>query len=91
MWVEGQATLRFRGGAAIAVEIIGRDVTRTRAAEDTGPPARRAAQGAVAGAPYGILMIDQTGHIAVVNEQACSLLDLSAAARGADRQPDAAR
>ena len=31
----------------------------------------------VAGAPYGILMIDQTGHIAVVNEQACSLLDLT--------------
>ena len=30
-----------------------------------------------AGAPYGILMLDQTGHIAVVNEQACSLLDLA--------------
>ena len=36
VWVEGQATLRFRGGSAIAVEITGRDVTRTRAAEDEG-------------------------------------------------------
>ena len=40
-WVEGQATLRFRGGRAIAVEITGRDVTRTRAAEERGPAALR--------------------------------------------------
>ena len=33
-WVEGQATLRFHNGSAVAVEITGRDVTRTRAAED---------------------------------------------------------
>ena len=35
-WVEGQGTLRFHNGKAIAVEITGRDVTRTRAAEDQG-------------------------------------------------------
>ena len=46
VWVEGQATLRFRGGSAIAVEIIGRDVTRTRAAEDAGRRLCVAAQGA---------------------------------------------
>ena len=45
-WVEGQATLRFRGGRAIAVEITGRDVTRTRAAEERGPAAVVAARGA---------------------------------------------
>ncbi|WP_169542049.1 ATP-binding protein [Solirubrobacter soli] len=76
VWVEGQATLRFRGGTAIAVEIIGRDVTRTRAAEDAGRRLGEQLKALVAGAPYGILMLDQTGHIAVVNEQACSLLDL---------------
>ena len=85
VWVEGQATLRFRGGSAIAVEIIGRDVTRTRAAEDEGRRLAEQLKALVAGAPYGILMLDQTGHIAVVNEQACSLLDLSRAPRGADR------
>jgi PAS domain S-box-containing protein len=76
VWVEGQATLRFRGGNAIAVEIIGRDVTRTRAAEDQGRRLSGQLKALVAGAPYGILMLDETGHIAVVNEQACSLLDL---------------
>ena len=45
-WVEGQATLRFRGGTAIAVEITGRDVTRTRAAEDEGRRLVLAARGA---------------------------------------------
>src|SRR4051794_14552913 len=35
-WVEGQATLRFHNNRAVAVEITGRDVTRTRAAEDMG-------------------------------------------------------
>jgi PAS domain S-box-containing protein len=76
VWVEGQATLRFRAGQAIAVEIIGRDVTRTRAAEDKGRRMSEQLEALVAGAPYGILMFDQTGHIAVVNEMACSLLDL---------------
>jgi PAS domain S-box-containing protein len=79
VWVEGQATLRFRGGTAIAVEIIGRDVTRTRAAEDKGRRLAEQLKALVAGAPYGILMIDQTQHVAVMNEQACSLLDLSEA------------
>jgi PAS domain S-box-containing protein len=79
VWVEGQATLRFRGGTAIAVEIIGRDVTRTRAAEDKGRRLAEQLKALVAGAPYGILMFDQTQHLAVVNEQACSLLDLNAA------------
>ena len=79
VWVEGQATLRFRGGLAIAVEIIGRDVTRTRAAEDKGRRLAEQLKALVAGAPYGILMVDQTQHIAVVNEQACSLLDVNVA------------
>ena len=35
-WVEGQGTLRFNRGKAVAVELTGRDVTRTRAAEDMG-------------------------------------------------------
>jgi PAS domain S-box-containing protein len=77
VWVEGQATLRFRSGTAIAVEIVGRDVTRTRAAEDAGRRLGEQLKALVAGAPYGILMVDQSGQIAVVNEQACSLLDLA--------------
>ena len=81
VWVEGQATLRFRAGSAIAVEIIGRDVTRTRAAEDEGRRLASQLKALVAGAPYGILMLDKTGRIAVINEQACSLLELGRRAR----------
>ncbi len=77
VWVEGQATLRFRAGSAIAVEIIGRDVTRTRAAEDEGRRLASQLKALVAGAPYGILMLDQFRRIAVVNEYACSLLELT--------------
>ena len=80
VWVEGQATLRFRGGSAIAVEITGRDVTRTRAAEDTGRRLSSQLKALVAGAPYAILMIDQAGRIAVMNDQAVSLLDLDESA-----------
>jgi PAS domain S-box-containing protein len=76
VWVEGQATLRFRGKAAVAVELVGRDVTRTRAAEDKGRRLSSQLEALVAGAPYGILMIDQANRIAVINEQACSLLEL---------------
>ncbi len=74
-WVEGQATLRFRAGAAIAVEITGRDVTRTRAAEDEGRRLSGQLEAVIAGAPDGIVMVDEHGRIAVVNEQACELLD----------------
>ena len=35
--VQGQATLRFHHGRAVAVEITGRDVTRTRAAGGFSP------------------------------------------------------
>jgi PAS domain S-box-containing protein len=76
-WVEGQATLRFRTGRAIAVEITGRDVTRTRAAEDTGRRLSDQLEALVAGAPDGILMAGEDGRIAVINEQACSLLELA--------------
>ena len=31
----------------------------------------------MAGAPDGILMVDADGRIAVINEQACSLLELA--------------
>ena len=56
------------------------------------PPRTRAAGSACSSRrssparPYGILMLDQTGRIAVVNEQACSLLDLTRAPRGAHRR-----
>ncbi len=75
-WVEGQATLRFRAGAAIAVEVTGRDVTRTRAAEDEGRRLSGQLEAVVAGAPDGILMVDEHDRIAVANEQACELLEL---------------
>ena len=77
VWVEGQATLRFRGSSPIAVEITGRDVTRTRAAEDKGRRLSSQLEALVAGAPYGILMLDQFDRVAVINEQACSLLELT--------------
>ena len=67
VWVEGQATLRFRGNSAIAVEITGRDVSRTRAAEDEGRRLSSQLEALVAGAPYGILMIDEFERIAVIN------------------------
>lgn len=76
VWVEGQATLRFRGNSVVAVEITGRDVTRTRAAEDEGRRLSSQLEALVAGAPYGILMFDRFDRVAVVNEQACTLLDL---------------
>src|SRR4051812_21132933 len=76
-WVEGQATLRFHLGRAIAVEITGRDVTRTRAAEDTGRRLSSQLEALVAGAPDGIVMVGEDGRIAVINEQACSLLELA--------------
>jgi PAS domain S-box-containing protein len=76
-WVEGQATLRFRGGSAVAVEITGRDVTRTRAAEDEGRRLASQLEALVARAPDGILMVDEHGLLAVINEQACELLDLA--------------
>jgi PAS domain S-box-containing protein len=76
VWVEGQATLRFHAGSAIAIEIIGRDVTRTRAAEDEGRRLASQLKALVAGAPYGILMLDKNGRIAVINEHACSLLEV---------------
>jgi PAS domain S-box-containing protein len=75
-WVEGQATLRFRDGKAVAVEITGRDVTRTRAAEERGRRLSSQLEALVAGAPDGIVMVDETGRIAVLNEQARSLLEL---------------
>ena len=75
-WVEGQATLRFRGGVAIAVEITGRDVTRTRAAEEQGRRLSSQLEALVAGAPDGIVMIDSDDRIAIINQQACSLLEL---------------
>lgn len=75
--IQGQATLRFRMGKAIAVEITGRDITRTRAAEDRGNRLSSQLQALVAGAPDGILMLDERGMIAVINEHACSLLELA--------------
>ncbi|HEX6026745.1 MAG TPA: ATP-binding protein [Solirubrobacter sp.] len=74
--VEGQATLRFRDGVAIAVEVTGRDVTRTRAAEEHGKRLSSQLEALVAGAPDGIVMIDADDRIAIINEQACSLLEL---------------
>jgi PAS domain S-box-containing protein len=78
--VHGQGTLRFRGGKAIAIEITGRDITRTRAAEDRGNRLSTQLQALVAGAPDGILMLDGEGKIAVANDQACSLLELATSA-----------
>jgi PAS domain S-box-containing protein len=78
-WVEGQATLRFRNGKAVAVEITGRDVTRTRAAEDMGRRLSSQLEALVAGALDGIVLLDEHGRIAVINDQACSLLDLALA------------
>jgi len=75
-WVEGQGTLRFHNGKAVAVEITGRDVTRTRAAEDMGRKLSSQLEALVAGAPDGILMVEHD-RIAVINEQACSLLELA--------------
>src|SRR4051794_2901020 len=79
-WVEGQGTLRFNRGKAVAVEFTGRDVTRTRAAEDMGRKLSSQLEALVAGAPDGIIMIDEANLIAVVNEQACSLLELAMSA-----------
>ncbi len=76
-WIEGQATLRFRSGVAIAVEVTGRDVTRTRAAEEQGRRLSSQLEALVAGAPDGIVMLDDDDRIAIINEQACSLLELS--------------
>ncbi len=76
-WVEGQATLRFRAGRAIAVEVTGRDVTRTRAAEERGRRLSSQLEALVAGAPDGIVMVDEGDRIAVINEQARSLLELA--------------
>ena len=39
----------------------------------------------MAGAPDGILMVDDDGRIAVINEQACSLLELAMTPGRADR------
>jgi len=71
VWVEGQATLRFHGATAVAIEVVGRDVTRGRRLSDR-------LQALLAGAPYGIALIDEVGRIAAINEQACSLLELEA-------------
>lgn len=79
--IQGQATLRFRMGRAIAVEITGRDITRTRAAELRGDTLSSQLQALIASAPDGIIMVDPDGSIVVINEQACSLMEL-------DRQPD---
>jgi len=76
-WVEGQGTLRFHNGKAVAVEITGRDVTRTRAAEDMGRKLSQQLEALVAGAPDGIIMFDEQERIAVINEQAASLLELA--------------
>ena len=46
-------------GSAIAVEITGRDVTRTRAAEDAGRRLSSQLEALVAGAPDGIVMVDE--------------------------------
>ncbi|MBE2317781.1 response regulator [Solirubrobacter sp. CPCC 204708] len=88
--IQGQATLRFLNGRAIAVEITGRDITRTRAAEDRGRKLSSQLEALVAATPNGTLMIDELGKIAVINEQACSLLELAAAPAelvGADPRP----
>lgn len=77
--IQGQATLRFRAGKAIAVEITGRDITRTRAAEVRGDTLSSQLEALVAGAPDGIIMADQGGRIVVINEQACSLMELGLA------------
>lgn len=74
--IQGQATLRFRMGKAIAVEITGRDITRTRAAEMRGDKLSGQLQALIASAPDGIIMADADGNIIVINEQACSLMEL---------------
>jgi len=79
--IQGQATLRFHMGRAIAVEITGRDITRTRAAEVRGDALSSQLQALIASAPDGILMAEADGTIVVINEQACSLMEL-------DRLPD---
>lgn len=79
--IQGQATLRFRMGRAIAVEITGRDITRTRAAELRSDTLSSQLQALIASAPDGIIMADADGSIVVINEQACSLMEL-------DREPD---
>lgn len=75
--IAGQATLRFLNGKAIAVEITGRDITRTRAAERRGDKLSGQLEALVANAPDGIIMADAEGKIVVINEQACSLLELA--------------
>ena len=61
--IQGQATLRFLNGRAIAVEITGRDVTRMRAAEDTRRQLSTQLEALVASAPDGIIMADAEGRI----------------------------
>ncbi|MDA0181318.1 ATP-binding protein [Solirubrobacter phytolaccae] len=75
--IQGQATLRFHAGRAIAVEITGRDITRTRAAEVRGDKLSTQLEALVASAPDGIIMADAEGKIVVINEQACSLMELA--------------
>jgi PAS domain S-box-containing protein len=65
VWVEGQATLRFRGGSAIAVEIIGRDVSRTRAAERALASASVIAVKIDAIAPSGVGALRTANHTTV--------------------------
>ena len=64
VWVQGQATLRFRNGRAIAVEITGRDVTRMRAAEDRGAGSPRSSKRSWRALPTGSSWPTQTGRIA---------------------------
>ncbi len=73
--VQGQGTMRFHLGRATAVEITGRDVTRTRAAEESGRRLTAQLEGLVAGSPDGICLIDEDNRIAVINDMACTLLD----------------
>ena len=63
-WAGSRARRRCASAAAdaIAVEITGRDVTRTRAAEDAGRRLAEQLKALVAGAPYGIIMVDQTAR-----------------------------
>ncbi len=82
--IQGQATLRFLNGRAIAVEITGRDVTRMRAAEDRGDQLSTQLEALVASAPDGIIMADAEGRIVLINEQACTLMELAIDAERAD-------
>ena len=71
--------MRFHLGRAVAVEITGRDVTRIRAAEDAGRRLTAQLEGLVAGSPDGICLIDDQDRVAVINDMACTLLELAMA------------